>query len=112
MCATKTNFIGIITFDASSGHAGIISKLEQWGFKKKSLHNRDLPNNTYLGKFSLDAETNSSGNFITERLKKVCDNKSDYYRGELNDYFNENDIDGRIYVFFSWEPVSDDSMTN
>lgn len=112
MCAKKTSFVGMITFDASSGHDDIIKQLSEWGFEKRSLSRRKLPNNTYLGEFYWDAETNSSGVFTTAALKKVCDNKSNYYRDKLNDYFNENNIDGCSHVFFSWESVSSDSVTN
>lgn len=112
MSTKKTNFCGLITFDANHGHSFITQKLDDWGFYKKSLHGRELPSNTYLGIVEKDAKVNNAGNFTPASLKAISDYLSDYYRGELKELFNENDIDGDIYVLFSWYPTTDDSVSS
>lgn len=107
----NTEFVGVVTFDAPDGHAGITKKLEEWGFKKKTCHGYALPNNTYLGEFSENVEINSSGGYNPSSLHAVCNKKSDYYRGELKNYFTSNGIDGHVYVLFSWKLTFDDSVT-
>ncbi|EPL3990303.1 hypothetical protein M2010_001268 [Providencia stuartii] len=111
MSKKSTKFIGMVTFDASSGHDGIIKKLEAWGFFKKTTYGYDLPANTYIGEFQLETEVNDNNTFNTTYLKNVCSGKSKYYRQELKKYFDDNNIDGHIYVLFSWELTFDDSVT-
>ncbi|MBQ4768320.1 hypothetical protein F9U42_14350 [Pectobacterium versatile] len=112
MTTRVTKFCGLITFDANHKHASIIEKLTEWEFNKNSLHGRELPSNTYLGVFEKDVVLNDSGNFSPAKLEAASDYLSNYYRAELKDFFNENDIDGEIYVLFSWLNVTDDSVTN
>ncbi|MFJ5401298.1 hypothetical protein [Pectobacterium sp. CHL-2024] len=112
MTTEVTAFCGLITFDANHKHDSIIENLANWGFSKQSLHGRELPSNTYLGAFEKSVLVNDSGGFIHDEIEAISDSLSNYYRAKLKVFFDENDIDGEIYVLFSWLPVTDDSVTN
>ncbi|MEI7216261.1 hypothetical protein PB70LOC_04466 [Pectobacterium versatile] len=111
MSSKETSFVGLITFDASIGHSELTTQLEKWGFEKKSTHGHKLPANTYVGVVKRTVETNTQGNFNATDLKNTSDSLCDYYRNEMLALFDNGDIDGKIYVLFSWALVADDSVT-
>lgn len=111
MSSKKTSFVGLVTFDASGKHAEITEYLLKRGYKKKSLNGREISFNTYIGTIECDVEINDNGSFPSNKLKSVSDRLADNLRESLKYFFDENDIDGSIYVMFSWKLSADDSTT-
>lgn len=111
MGVKTTSFVGLITFDASRKHAEISKFLFDRGFQKKSLNGYDISFNTYIGVVERDVEINSDGAFPARYLKAQSDRLADKFREDLKDFFNENDIDGTVYVLFSWKMSADDSTS-
>ncbi len=111
MSVKKTSFVGLITFDASRGHAAITDYLHKRGYEKKSLNGYDISFNTYIGVVECDVEVDSNGAFPSSKLKKESDRLSTNLRRSLKEFFDENDIDGSVYVMFSWKLSADDSTS-
>ena len=111
MSVKRTSFVGLITFDASVKHAEITKYLSDLGFTKKSLHGYDISFNTYIGKVEREVELTSEGNFNSGKLKAESDWLADKFRELLKDFFDENDIDGSVYVLFAWALSADDSTS-
>ena len=111
MAVKTTAFVGLVTFDASDKHAEITKYLSKRGYHKESLNGREISFNTYIGTVNCDVEVNDNGAFPSRNLKKESDRLADNLRESLKDFFDENDIDGSIYVMFSWKLSADDSTS-
>lgn len=111
MAVKKTSFVGLVTFDASSGHSAITEYLRKRGYHKKSLNGYEISFNTYIGTVELDVEINENGAFPANKLKKESDRLADNLRESIKDFFDQNSIDGSVYVMFSWALSADDSTT-
>ncbi|WP_454889399.1 hypothetical protein [Serratia quinivorans] len=106
-----TSFAVLITFDSNVKHSEITSFLGEKGINKSSLSNYDVPNNIYTGVVRKSVTTNSSGDFTSAILKDMSDNIAKKFREMLKKFFDENDLDGKIYVLVSWNPATDDTVT-
>ena len=111
MSVKETSFVGLVTFDANTKHAEITDYLHGRGYKKKSLNGYDISFNTYIGIVKCDAELNGNGLFTSGNLKSISDRLADNLRESIKDFFEENDIDGTVYVLFSWAMSADDSTS-
>ncbi|WP_455821180.1 hypothetical protein [Pseudomonas cerasi] len=111
MTFKNTSFVGLVTFDASGKHTQITEYLSKRGYYKNSLNGREISFNTYIGTVDCDVKVNENGAFPAAKLKKESDRLADNLRESLHDFFSENDIDGSIYVMFSWKLSADDSTS-
>ncbi|MBJ8957722.1 hypothetical protein [Citrobacter youngae] len=111
MSSRTQSFYGLVTFDANHSHALINATLVEWGFERSSLHGIALPENTFVGVFKKEVTISDAGNLVPSALAKVADDLSDYYRRNLKVLFDEEDIDGKVYVVFSWRTSTDDSTS-
>ncbi len=108
---TKTSFTVMVTFDSSAKHKEITAKLNDSQIYTKSLSNNKLPNNTYIGVIEGMVALNDKGSFETATLRDTSEKIAKNLRKELKDFFNESDLDGKVYVLVSWHPVTGDSVT-
>ncbi|MDU7483947.1 MAG: hypothetical protein E7K90_21530 [Hafnia alvei] len=102
-------FLVLLTYDCNSQHQKVIDFLNSKGFERKSNRGRDLPRNTLLKKEwrSLNGNPHPSERDAYTESDKL----SDKYRDMLKDFFNENDIDGHIYVLSAYEYTCADSVS-
>lgn len=111
MSVIETSFVGLVTFDANTKHAEITDYLHERGYKKKSLSGHDISFNTYIGIVKCEAELNGNGCFTAGNLKKISDRLADNLRESIKEFFDRNNIDGSVYVLFSWAMSADDSTS-
>lgn len=107
----KTDFAVLITFDSNVKHSEITELLNNSGIYKKSLSNNELPNNTYVGVIEGVVTLNDKKSYDVKDLRITSEKIANSLRAKLRNFFNENDITGKVYVLVSWYPVTDDSVT-